>query len=654
MNESPATAMGTSGAAGNEQTPLERCIATVCLDLIANARTRREKFMRVGQAVMRSGYSRDVGNQYAQLTQAGVFKANMPKTAIAFRVIIPSLTGPVPNRLLSPTDLSNPAAVARTEARSAYLNYTPTHTSYVKNRRLCTQEMIGYGMGVMWTGKDPRTGLVTSTYDTVRRLYLDPEAATMDDVHVVARERLLPRYDVVRMHPKQTKLIMDLQTAAKRWLDQYSVYPWEGDNRDRAKGECVRIYELYFDRGIQHFPGGRKILQEYSKVDGEPMSDEQAKLAEFKADDTPLKYTVSEEGKLIAVESWEIPFHALPTSPWPFTPLYAYSSTDSPYPISMLEPGLPYQEIMNHMVSGMMDKVRFCMKTLFVSRNQGQAGLSAESKRRVFQGSGIEFLDLPAAKNVDGKQSIKDYIEQWDWPMEWINPWLAAYNSFDSGFEQATGLSQFLITGQGNTQDRSAAASQIRDRNTRVNIEDLRDQNADFESTLSRKEAFASAYLLSAEDVKKVIPAQAQNWGFLGAAESMDPMYWAQQAMSAGMTDPAEVAAYVQQQMAQVFTMDEIVYGTAFTIEAGSMRRNDLDKQLDLMKEAKNTIVPLQIQSMDFDEKAVAYETLAVDAKMQGLDKRLIGAYEAMAAKFRQLALMPPSPPTAPVEGASA
>ena len=36
-------------------------------------------------------------------------------------------------------------------------------------------------------GKDARTGLITTTYDTVRRLYLDPAAATLDDVDAVYR-----------------------------------------------------------------------------------------------------------------------------------------------------------------------------------------------------------------------------------------------------------------------------------------------------------------------------------------------------------------------------------------------------------------------------------------------------------------------------------
>ncbi len=629
----------------NKQTPLERCIAGVCLDLIANARIRRKKFMRTGHEIMQSGYSREVTAAFANLSRTSWFKATMPKTAIAFRVIIPSLTGPVPNRMLRPVEGSTPEMVARTAARSAYLNYTPGHTNYIKNRRLSSQEMLGYGMGIMWTGKDERTGLITTSFDTVRRLYLDPAASTLDDVHVVMRERLLPRFDIVQAHPKQLKLIMDLPTASKLWLDEESNYAWEG--KDKAKNECVRIFELYFDRGIQHFPGGRKIIQEYGKNAGQPMSDEQAKIAEFKADEKPLKYTISEDGKLIDVQEWEIPFHAMPLSPWPFTPLYSYQSTDSPYPISMLEPGLPYQEIMNHMVTQMMDKMRFCMKTLIAVKKQGRTGLSPENMRRTLKGGNIEMMEVDFPADATGKGSLKDNIEQWDWPMDWLNPWMAAYNNFDAQFEQATGLNQFLITGQGSTQDRSAAASTIRDRNTRVNIEDMRDQNADFETIIAKKEAFAAAYLNDKDEVKKVIPLQAANWGELGTEEEKDPMYWVNFANQHGLTDPAQVAQFAAQKVGQIFTIDEIVYGTEFSIEAGSTRRKDIDQQLELFKEYKNTIAPVQMQSMDFDERAIAYDTLAADAKLQGLDQSLVASYQAMAAKFREIAKLPP-PPMAP------
>lgn len=624
------------------QPELNRAIAQVCLQLIEAAKTRRKSFLTTGREIMRYGFSRDWAFEYNALSNQAWFKAKIPKTAVAFQVIVPSLIGPVPNRLVRAKNINDPALLARTEARGAYLNYTPQYTNFIDHVRRCHEECVGYGGGVMWTGLDERTGLVSSSFGSVRELLLDPNADLPDDAQVSFRERVRPKFELVAEYPQYRDQIMDMQCAAKRWSDEACSYEW--DKAD-TRTDCVRYYECWFRTGIQNFRGGTDVV----KAMQPGVSEQNVRAMSSDLDNTPVKYCVAEGGFLLSAEEWPVEFHRLPSQPWPWTMVKFYNQPGSPYPVSMLQPGLEYQRAMNHLVTLIMGKARRCLKTTFAIKKQGRSGLSTSQKAKIFgplAGADEEYIEVEL---TEPNQTLKSFVEQFDWNMEWLNSTMQLFNLYDGEFQKATGLFDYLSTGMSQTQSRTAEDASNRERNSRTRLEDQRDMVAKFHTEVARKEAFAAATLLTREDVAKVIPMAAQGWGFLGDEEAKDPNYWMQQfSTKFSQVDPRMIQQEAIAQAAQCYTLDEIVYGTDFSIEAGSIRRKDIDQQLALLKEEKNTVVPLQLQSMDLNEKALGYDTLAEDARLQGLSEEIIQGRKNYAATLRQqaqmLAMMPPQP----------
>jgi hypothetical protein len=616
------------------QSPVERMIAQMILRLIDSAKKSRKRALESGNEIMRYGYSPDYKFEYQTVNPAAWMKMKVAKTAEAMQTIVPRLCPKQEvNRLLTPRQ-KDPAILMRTQARSDYLNYTPKHTRHVEHRRRATEEAVGYGRGVMWTGRDPRTGLISSQWDSYKSLLIDSDAKMLEDAHVVFRERLRPKYELIAEDPQAQQVILDLPAAANRTSDAGGNNDWE---KNDASTDCVRVYECYFEKGIHNYKGGMEIVKAMAQAKGQPMTELQAKTAAYTVDETPLLYVVSEDGKLIAIKDWPIPFHLLPSSPWPCSFLDLYDNPGSIHPVSMLEPGLGFQRALNHLATLMMGKARYELKTVIAIKQQNKKGLSQSDIQKVLKGADVESIQVEFNGDTG---TISNFIEKLDWNMNWIDSVIKLMDVFGQMFERSTGMYDFLSSGEGETQDRSAAATQVRDRNTMVRIEDMRDTNKKFDTTLSQKEAFAAGCILKTEDVITVIPESGQNWGFLVRPEAKSMDYWITVAKQQGIQDLNMQVQFAQQQAMQAYTLDEIIWQTDFDIEAGSTRRRDIDQQLELIGVQKNTVMPIQLASIDPNEKALAYDLLATEGKLSGLPQNLIDGYLQEAQSLRQQAMM--------------
>lgn len=608
--------------------PEQEAVAKICKRVLQQAKDRRERFETSGRDIMRYGYSKDYLFEYQNTNPNAWFKAKYAKTAEAFGVIVPRLMpSGNPNRMITLPE-PNDALQARTDARQYYLNYTPQFTRWAYHRRKCTEEAVGYGRGVLWTGFDHRTGLVCSTWVPVEDIWDDPNAITCDDRCVIIRRRIVPRYEAIEEYPKAEQQIRDLPQAQKDTKsDRAQQVPHTEDS--------VCFYEFWFLNGVSGYKGADQVVREMAKAAGMQINDTQAKQASAQKGDTPIKYLVDENGKYIYDCPWPIGFHAMVRDPWPCTFLDLVDNPQSIYPVSMLEPGIGIQRAMNHLVTLSMGKMRHCMKLLFAVKKQNRSGLSKEDIRRALSGSDIEKIEI----EFNGQTgTLKDHLETFNWDMSWVAAVQAFLQMLESIYERLTGMYSWLHSGQGQTQDRSAAATQARERNTMARIEDMRDTTREFDAIVASKECFAACQKLRPQDVQKILPARlAQAWGILVPPGANDPQALAQQAMQLGIQDPEMAQQYVSEMQAQTYTMDEIVYQSLFEIEAASTRRKDIDQQIDLMKEKLNTVVPVQLASPDFNERAIAYETLALDAKLEGLPNEQQLHYKQQAEMYRQL-----------------
>lgn len=613
-----------------------------------------KKWKDTGDELYRYGYDRDFGFQ--TVNPRASYYAKIAKTAEAMQQL-GSRLAPLADltRLLSPRT-TDPNLLARTQARSAYLNYTPTQTRFVQQRRQAVNDALCWGGGCLWTGLDARTGLTTSIWDPRTRTLIDAGAKMYEDVRCIFRTRIRPRSEVIREFPEAGDILMKIQ-------------PYDGGNekdemRDSSGADKERIAyrECWFNQGIDQYHGGSEAYA--SAVGANAAQSEKEKLRLIvESKNEPVLCLVTEDGQLFWTGPWPIPFYKLPRDGWPVTFYDLYTGTVPTHPHSPLEPGLGIQRCINDTVTQMMARAKICMQPGFAVRKQNGKGPGVQAKERMFNANiAIKLFEVDFGAVPGGStEKISSYFEQVDWGMEWLPQVTNFLGYLESMYERLTPLSQFLATGTGNAQDRSAQATRVRDRNQMTRIEDMGDCITDADNTVSRKECFASGYLLKSEDVAVCVPEAAANWGRLGTAEMKNPEAVALQ-LTQGMPleqvaamNP-EIAAQIQEQAMQIagqtYTLDEIIYQTDFSIEASSSRRRDIDQQLEIMSEKMNTIVPVQMQSPDFDEKAIAYKTMAIDAKLQGLDKQLVASYERLAAKYEAMALTPPPMPM-PTPGAT-
>lgn len=617
-------------------------------EMIDEAKSSSASWRSTGDEIMRYGFSKDYNFEYINISPNAYFKAKYAKTAEAFQQLGPRLA-PYSDitRLLKPR-VSNPAVIARTAARMAYLNYTPSINRYANQRRQVVNDGIGYGTGVMWTGRDPRTGLITSLWDPVGRTMRDAGARMPEDVRVVFRKRIRNRQETMRDYPTAAADIEKIQDynpddggTSAEWLQAGQAPPSKG---------TICYYECWFNRGLYAYEGGSEILSQAMNQQGYGrMSKEQQRDIIVNGKDQPMVYLVTEDGHMFHSYEWPVPFYLLTRDGWPCTFFDLYTGTDPLHPMGPLSAGLGIQKALNHLLTLMMGRARFSLRTGFVIKNANRKGIGKDNAFRIIQGADIENIEIDFGNTAgDQKMSIKDYVETLDWGMGWLPSCIDLMNTLERVYERLTPLSEFLATGAGAVQDRSAEATRVRDRNQMARMEDLKDMIRDADTMVGRKEAFASAYLLSEQDVAKVIPDEAPNWGFLAEPEAKDPQYWISQLPPIAAADPQFAQEFAMTQSANAYTLDEIVFQTDFDIEASSSRRKDIDQQLELLDREANTLWPLLLQSGDPYQMASAFDGMALQAKLSGMPLATVRDREAQAQRFRDIAMNPPPPPMGP------
>jgi hypothetical protein len=97
--------------------------------------------------------------------------------------------------------------------------------------------------------------------------------------------------------------------------------------------------------------------------------------------------------------------------------------------------------------------------------------------------------------------------------------------------------------------------------------------------------------------------------------------------------------------MQQAVDMDRWKLETDFTIEAGSIRRRDIDQRIDSYKELMASVVPQQMGSPDPNDKAMAYQTMAGYLDAIQADPDEVRMYKQRAQQLLMIAQQPQPPP---------
>lgn len=592
-------------------------------------------FVAIGDEVMRYYSAKDYNFLYQDLPGDAFFRAKINKTFEAVAIMVPFFLPTLPHRQMHFKRAVSDPKRAHYDVVERYINWSVTESNYYQHTRRAARDLLTYGRGVMLTGIESRKELVTSRFVDVRNFFKDPSASVGGDENYVGITWELPRFQVIKMFPESAEIIKRLPTASVRQGDR---------NRSDTSSDCVRFHEIWMNTGLHNFSGGSQLLrslrhaQAESSPIGQPGVDQQVEPS-----NDPLRYAVSEDGKLLHVGPWQAPYYV--DNSWPVEWVEPYEGQDGA--ISPLEAGIGHQKAINWLVTLAMGRARHTFRTLMAVKTQNGQGLNADMIDRVMFGPDVEAISI----DIKGEtRSLKDFLEYFNPDDSWLNATIAFLNVLERKYEEATGLYSILFQGEGSHQDRSAAATQMKDRNSRHRIEDIREQVLNWQGRIARKEALATQFLKNRQDMAQIFGEEAgQAYGFL-APQGFDPQQRAQQLMAAGLI-PEQAVQQAMIEAEQAYTVNDVINEADYSIEPGSQLRRDINHKIDVLTRMQDNTLATMMQSHDPYDRAIAFDTSAELFQTIGGDDRLIDQYRQQADRLRMIGqlqdqqmLAPPAP----------
>lgn len=584
--------------------------------LIESAKKSRSDWLEVGKEIAQYAYSKDHDFQYSDFKGDLFFKATVGKTAEYIETVGPALYQQNPDRRVKTAEWALPEAHMRNEIVQNLLNYTPSECDLSNHTRRVVDDAITFGVGVAWTGWNPRKRVVQTVYDSVENLILDPDAKYMEELNWGGRKRVKPKWwllDRFQGDADATNALAEIKS----------------DDSTDSGSKSVTFYEMYFRVGLHHFKNGEAV--DTIDNDGKPVP---------VISDSPKKFIVTEDGKLIKELEWEAPLFM--DDRWPFEILSFRNRPGTVWAPSPLETGLGFQKALNWVYSLYISKARFTTRSLFaVAKINGQ-GLDAESLRQAIKGSPLEVLEIEVAGETT---KLADYIQQLDFKLG-IEEFQGLAEMLESAFERQTGLTALIAVGETGHQFRSAQEATLKDRNSRTRFDDMRSRVEDWSTKIARKEALMARFLMTADDIGNIFgPASAQVWGQLVPPMQVQGQALQKTAQMMGMTDPMEIDSYVTQNMQQGVVFEQWLLESDFSIEAGTTRRQDISQMQDASKDFMNQAFPALMQSGMI---VPALSGMAAWAKLNNLPDEFIDAIKGAVQQAQMPPPMPMGPPGPP------
>lgn len=450
------------------------------------------------------------------------------------------------------------------------LNYTPNELDLKTHSRRVVDEAIIKGMGVWWTElvtfQNGRR-MVGSFADSVDNLLLDPDATEIEDILWCARRCVHP-IDVVaaKYGIDREKLKGNLEGRnhpSSRTDDAGGVTRF--DENGRSVGHQVgktndlitywkiwsktglgdRLKDMPKDsRGVFDAVGENCYIVVAQGVD-EPLNIRPELLQEPVDEETGLPPT------LFRAVQWPIPFWA-ENNGWPFTYYAPHRKPGYVWPISHIKPGIPELRFLCWAFSFLAQRVATSCETLIgVSKAADQ-----DIKDQILSQSEAGFKIVEVSEMMG--RSVNDLISVFQLPNVTNEIWNVIQAVTDM-LDKRLGMTE-LIYGLTTSQMRSATEASVKSEQISVRPDDMAELLENSMSQLSRKEALASRWLLTPEDVAPIL-------GPLGVYA------WQQYIMA---LDPSEVAHEYE-----------------YRIESGSARKPNKATRVEQMNTALQTLGPV-------------------------------------------------------------
>jgi hypothetical protein len=561
--------------------------------LVEASQKEKADFLKTGQEIESYGHKAD---EKAILEGMGLeaklwFRTTVAMTAQAKDLICPYLYPANPYRCgkLRAHPMAMPQVAELAKARNslmmAYLNYTPEETDLYGESVRAINQSQSYGAGVLWTGFNERKQLVHSVYDSIENLEVDPDACNWHEVNWIGRKRMAARWKLLDQYPQAKQVIAALKAdkSSKANLGK--------------QNDLICYYEVWMRVGLHRYVEG-----------GLPTVDDMGQPIVY--DDSPRKYVVSDDGKVLAEERWETPLFM--DDLWPCEIVSYVEDQDSIWPLSPMRAALPFQKALNWLYIFYMTKIRFCSRSLFAIIEKADTEVTDDVKKQLECWDDMPFMSVRTSNDA---LKIGDVFQQLN-----LNPGVEQFEKAHAiikrEFQEHSGVYDILHYGESDTQDRSATTTQFKERTSKTRINYRLDRVIKWQSRLARKEALCARFLHTPEQIDAILGAgSGQVWG-----QIMPPQ---QAAM-----DPAAVS------------FQQWLLETDYSVVSSSMRRHDIEAKIEALKEQMNQVVSVQIQSMDPLEKSAAYSTMAEYYESIGGSDTLVQEQRDLAAHYKQQGLM--------------
>lgn len=610
--------------------PIASCICR----LIDAGKKDAKTFNEQGDDIARYTTSSDYGFLYQDFPEELSFKARINKASEFAQIMGPYLYPNNPDATVNPEPWAGYWSRKRADIEERYADYSARHGELaVHMNRVITSALI-MGRGALVTGFNARKGIAQSVFETSRNVIIDPDARVPEEINWMARRRIKPRWELNQRYKESAAIIATLPRWSPPQRENSKKARWNNPDSD-----LVEYYEVWMRVAPTVYDPNMPAT----------------------ASNEPRKYCVA-NNHLLHEGPWEIPFFRI--DEWPISLFDPLENPGELYPTIPLEPAVGHLRALNWIYTLYLSKMRFTTRTPLIRVVKPGVKLDVDNFAKLARGEQIDILTVTVdAGNED--VDINKIVQQFNWNTG-VEELERLYNLAGREFEKASGLAEVLYSGQTPTQIRTATAAELIEQKSRTRIDNMREAVVRFMQRDYRKRVFAARYLHGAEDIGRLFGAEAGAlWGEIGTPDviaqeqQMRAQVMAQmQAQEQAMGLPPSPPDVLEESLGPPTFVDLDQWATEAdrTIDAGSMRRLDIDGQLQNINVALNQLGPAMVNLPGGGEFVA--QLAAEFTKINRLSPELQEAARNMRLRLEQAAAMgaattqaAPNPAAGPAAG---
>jgi hypothetical protein len=355
--------------------------------------------------------------------------------------------------------------------------------------RMACRDMLLSGRGILWQEvvETPAGPLPGAFFVPYKDLWLDPSADLPRNAHYAIRYRERPVWEVAK----------DFGWDVEELLKAARTSPSGQEVSEKRSTDTMVYYEVYSRMGIGH----RLNTQDPDLEAAATILDsagENVFLAicpdlEEPLNLTEIAFVTKTEAEVMDDLQWPIKLWGDFADPWPFSLLEPYS--EGLYPKPPLEDAMPLVRFIDFGWGWLMGHIKISARQIIIMAKS----LGLVVKEGILEGYDLEVLEHDGAPGID----IPKMVHVLQIP-EVKREIFEILSGADRKLEESTGMMEILTGALPQTQDRSAAASEIRHSNAMIRPQDLADQVESFHSSVAGKSVAAFRLLVRSEGIAPI------------------------------------------------------------------------------------------------------------------------------------------------------